>query len=57
MMKHGQQARFYAFDVLYLNGEDLRKLPLLTRKEKLRRLLPSRSAHVLYVDYTKGTGQ
>jgi hypothetical protein len=57
MMKHRQQARFYAFDLLYLNGEDLRNLPLLTRKAKLRRLLPSRSAHVLYVDHTKGSGQ
>jgi bifunctional non-homologous end joining protein LigD len=57
MMKHRQQARFYAFDLVYLNGEDLRQLPLLTRKAKLRRLLPSRSAHVLYVDHTKGAGQ
>jgi bifunctional non-homologous end joining protein LigD len=57
MMKHRQQARFYAFDLLYLNGEDLRNLPLLTRKAKLRRLLPSRSAHVHYVDHTKGSGQ
>jgi bifunctional non-homologous end joining protein LigD len=57
MMKHRQQARFYAFDLLYLNGEDLRQLPLLTRKAKLRRLLPSGSAHVLYVDHTKGAGQ
>jgi bifunctional non-homologous end joining protein LigD len=57
MMKHRQLARFYAFDLLNVNGEDLRKLPLLTRKEKLRRILPSRSAHVLYVNHTKGAGQ
>jgi bifunctional non-homologous end joining protein LigD len=57
MMKHRQQARFYAFDLLYLNGEDIRKWPLLTRKDKLRRILPSRSAHALYVDHTKGAGQ
>jgi len=57
MMKHRQQARFYAFNLLYLNGKDLRKLPLLTRKPKLRRLLSSRSAHVLYVDHAKGAGQ
>ena len=56
-MKHRQQARFHAFDLVNLNGEDLRKLPLLTRKEKLRRILPSGSAHVLYVDHTKGAGQ
>jgi ATP-dependent DNA ligase len=26
---------FYAFDLLYLNGRDLRQLPLTERKEKL----------------------
>lgn len=41
----------------FRTGEDLRKLALSTRKDKLRRLLPSRSSHVLYVDQTKGTGQ
>jgi len=30
---------FYAFDLLYLNDRDLRKLPLIKRKEKLRALL------------------
>jgi bifunctional non-homologous end joining protein LigD len=30
---------FYAFDFLYLNGRDLRQLPLIERKEKLRRLI------------------
>jgi bifunctional non-homologous end joining protein LigD len=49
-------ARFFAFDLLSLNGADLTKLPLLTRKEKLKRILPSRSAHVLYVDHSRGNG-
>jgi ATP-dependent DNA ligase len=31
---------FYAFDILQLNGKDLRSLPLLTRKRQLRRLIP-----------------
>lgn len=30
---------YFAFDLLYLNGKDLRGLPLLTRKEQLRALL------------------
>jgi ATP-dependent DNA ligase len=30
---------FYAFDLLYLNGRDLRQLPLIQRKEKLRTLI------------------
>lgn len=31
---------YYAFDILYLNGEDLRRQPLIARKERLRNLLP-----------------
>jgi len=30
---------FYAFDLLYLNDRDLRQLPLIERKEKLRALI------------------
>jgi bifunctional non-homologous end joining protein LigD len=30
---------FVAFDLLYLNGEDMRTLPLIERKRQLRRLL------------------
>ena len=30
---------FYAFDLLYLNGRDLRQLPLIERKEKLRTVI------------------
>ena len=30
---------FYAFDLLWLNGEDLRQLPLIERKQRLRRLI------------------
>jgi ATP-dependent DNA ligase len=30
---------FYAFDLLYLNGRDVRQLPLIERKEKLRAVI------------------
>ena len=30
---------FYAFDILYLNNHDLRQLPLIARKEKLRAVI------------------
>src|ERR1700722_13285181 len=30
---------FYAFDLLWLDGDDLRGLPLLERKDRLQRLL------------------
>src|ERR1700676_2684563 len=33
---------FYAFDLLYLNGRDLRQLPLTERKDKLRQLIEKR---------------
>jgi bifunctional non-homologous end joining protein LigD len=56
MMQRRHLARYFAFDLLSLNGQDLRQLPLLTRKEKLKRILPSRSRHVLYVDHSQGNG-
>jgi bifunctional non-homologous end joining protein LigD len=37
--KHDDEVQFYAFDVLMLEGEDLRKLPLSMRKSNLARLL------------------
>ena len=30
---------FYAFDLLYLNGRDVRQLPLMEQKEKLRAVI------------------
>jgi bifunctional non-homologous end joining protein LigD len=56
MMQRRHLARYFAFDLLSHNREDLTKLPLLTRKEKLKRILPSRSPHVLYVDHSRGNG-
>lgn len=50
------QVRFFAVDLLHLNGGDLRGVPLVKRKERLKRILPSRSPHVLYVDYTRSSG-
>jgi bifunctional non-homologous end joining protein LigD len=32
--------RYYLFDLTFLDGKDLRELPLLARKEKLRGMLP-----------------
>jgi hypothetical protein len=36
--KHNEEVQLYAFDVLALNGDDLRSLPLLMRKAHLSRL-------------------
>jgi bifunctional non-homologous end joining protein LigD len=35
----GASLAYYAFDILYLNGEDLRRLPLVERKERLKELI------------------
>jgi ATP-dependent DNA ligase len=38
---------FVAFDLLWLDGEDLRPLPLVERKKRLRRLLRRRANHII----------
>jgi bifunctional non-homologous end joining protein LigD len=48
---------FFAFDLLFLNGEDLRGLPLIERKARLKRLLHRRRSRVLYVDHVEARGQ
>jgi bifunctional non-homologous end joining protein LigD len=37
------QLIFFAFDLLYANGEDLRRVPLADRKAQLKRMLAARS--------------
>jgi bifunctional non-homologous end joining protein LigD len=58
MMTGGRHlARFFAFDVVSINGTDLRQQPLIERKRQLRQMLPRRSRYVLYVDHVRGTGK
>ena len=47
---------FFVFDLLYLEGKDLRSLPLIERKEKLKQFLPE-SDDLKYVDYIKEEGK
>lgn len=49
--------RFCAFDLLWLNDQDLRELPLIERKRSLRRLIPTGCEAVLYVDHIEGEGE
>lgn len=42
---------YYAFDVLYLNGKDLRERPLLERKEILKKILTKAKAPLRYSDH------
>jgi bifunctional non-homologous end joining protein LigD len=48
--------RYYVFDVLYLNGRDLRDLPLRERKRILRDVLPD-SEVVRYSDHIEEQGR
>jgi bifunctional non-homologous end joining protein LigD len=46
-----------AFDVLVLNGRDVRALPLVERKKLLRAVVPRRSSTVLYAQLVHGRGR
>ncbi len=46
----------YAFDLLYLDGEDLRELELVERKSRLTQLIPEDTTRLLYVDHVEEKG-
>jgi bifunctional non-homologous end joining protein LigD len=48
--------RFYAFDLLYLNGRDLRKRPLAERKARLRSIIPPQPSRILLCDCIEADG-
>ena len=48
---------FYAFDLVWLNGRDLRGLPLLKRKERLKKLIiKANNPQLLYADHVDQYG-
>jgi bifunctional non-homologous end joining protein LigD len=60
-LARGDQDRllYYAFDLLWLDGNDLRKLSQLARKELLKELIDKHEleAPILYSDHVAGDGQ
>jgi bifunctional non-homologous end joining protein LigD len=50
------EAMLYAFDLLKLDGEDLRGLPLSDRKKRLARLLGGRRLGIVLSDHTDDDG-
>jgi ATP-dependent DNA ligase len=44
------------FDVPFLDGHDLRDLPLLERKQILRRIVPRQDSRLLYVSHIEAHG-
>jgi ATP-dependent DNA ligase len=52
--KHDEEVQLYAFDILTLDGEDLRPLPLSLRKTNLARLLARRPDGIFVAPFEQG---
>ena len=50
-----REPRYYAFDLVWLNGQGLRSKPLLERKRRLRRLVPWNDSHLPDQPHRRGT--
>ena len=57
LMARRGEPRYYAFDLMWLNGIGPRSRPLLDRKRRLHRLIPPNDSHLLYVDHLEGDGR
>ncbi|GAA4034468.1 DNA ligase D [Sphingomonas rosea] len=55
--KAGPTIAYYAFDLLIDRGEDIRKLPLLERKERLAALLKTAGPPLMFGDHVVGKGE
>jgi hypothetical protein len=54
--RNWEDPSFIAFDLLYLNGRDLRPLPLVERKTMLERLIRRKRARMFYLDHVESDG-
>ncbi len=52
--RHDDEVQLYAFDILALDGEDLRSLPLSLRKNNLARLLARRPDGIFVAPFEQG---
>jgi bifunctional non-homologous end joining protein LigD len=52
--KHDDEVQLYAFDILALDGDDLRNLPLSLRKTNLARLLARRPDGIFVAPFEQG---
>jgi bifunctional non-homologous end joining protein LigD len=48
---------FYAFDLLYINGYNLMKFPLIDRKGVLRKVIDANKGWIRFADHVEGTGK
>ncbi|GEP59878.1 non-homologous end-joining DNA ligase [Reyranella soli] len=53
---HTDQLVFFAFDLLFLNGQSTAQLPLIERKEKLARLFKKVMGGLRYSEHVEGNG-
>src|SRR5262249_2137773 len=51
------EPRFFVFDLLWLDGEDLRNVPLMERKKRLRKIIRRSNSSLLYVDFLETHGR
>src|SRR5271166_2019695 len=56
LLRRRGQPVFYVFDILWLNGRDLRSRPLLERKRILRSIVPQQPSALLYADHVEQRG-
>jgi bifunctional non-homologous end joining protein LigD len=56
LLFHRGEPRFVAFDILSCDGDDLRYLPLIDRKRRLRSILPQ-SDRIIYCDHVEYEGE
>jgi bifunctional non-homologous end joining protein LigD len=52
-----RQCVFVAFDLLFLNGRDLRTHALLDRKRSLKKLIGRKRSRILYLDHIESDGR
>jgi bifunctional non-homologous end joining protein LigD len=55
-LRHEAKLLYCAFDLMFENGDDLRELPLLERKERLKAILP-RDKLIAFSHHRKATGK
>jgi bifunctional non-homologous end joining protein LigD len=53
---HTDQLVFFAFDLLFLNGQSTAQLPLIERKERLKRLFKKEVQGLRYSNHVTGGG-
>jgi bifunctional non-homologous end joining protein LigD len=56
MIMNRKGCHYYVFDILWLNGHDLKNLPLTERKKLLQALLSKSPPHIHYLDHVDKEG-